>query len=145
MIVKNQLLDYSTPWSLPDVYFFTANSVVGKNGLIMGAGNALAVKKAYSKLPFDIAPKIRHKFGVIFQQLRLHQFVGAFQTKYHWRDSSPIELVEYSTKKLIDIAINRSNITFHLPFPAINNGGLDYNEVLKIVDKLPDNVILYKL
>lgn len=49
-----------------------------------------------------------------------------------------------SPDKLTHIAAQKPNVTFHMNFPGIGYGGLTLNSILPIVDKLPNNVILYK-
>lgn len=81
-------------------------------------------------------------FGVRFVKHN-SQWIGAFQTKYNWQDPSPLELVKYSVFKLTEIARVRPKYIFHLPFPAISNGGQSVDDVLPLLKCLPDNVIVY--
>lgn len=128
-----------------NIFMFTANSTIRGNGcLVMGRGCARSVRDIYPNIDKKLGQKIRHlsKFGVKFVKIGT-QHIGAFQTKYHWQDGSPIELVEYSVRYLKFIADNRPDHIFHLPCPAVSNGGKSVEEILPLLECLPDNVYIY--
>ena len=145
MILVNERLTYLRGLVGNNIYMFTANSVVNGSGkLIMGRGCAKTVRDTYQgidKLLGDVIDNMS-KFGVKFVKYN-SQWIGAFQTKYNWQDPSPLELVGYSVSKLAKTAGLRPEYTFHLPFPAISNGGQSVDDVLPIVQVLPDYVIVY--
>lgn len=145
MILVNKRLTYPRGLVGNNIYMFTANSVVNGSGkLVMGRGCAKTVRDTYlgiDKLFGDVIDDMG-KFGVKFVKHN-NQWIGAFQTKYNWQEPSPIGLVEYSVLKLTKVASARPEYTFHLPFPAISNGGQSVDDVLPIVQVLPDNVIVY--
>ena len=144
MILVNKRLDYARGLVGDNIYMFTANSTIRNNGcLVMGAGCAKAVRDTYQGIDQLFGDKIDiNQYGVEFVQWK-EQFIGAFQTKYHWQNGSPLGLVEYSCQKLTHIANKRPQHTFHLPFPAISHGGRGVEEVMPLVKMLPDNVIVY--
>lgn len=145
MILVNERLIYPRGLVGNNIYMFTANSVINGSGkLIMGRGCAKTVRDTYQgidKLFGDVIDNMS-KFGVKFVKHNI-QRIGAFQTKYNWQDPSPLELVEYSVFKLTNVASARPEYTFHLPFPAISNGGQSVSDVLPLLQCLPDNVIVY--
>ena len=67
--------------------------------------------------------------------------IGAFQTKTDWKLPSTLELIEYSTEMLIQIASNYERID--MPVPGCQNGGLQYKDVEPIIKRLPDNVHIW--
>lgn len=145
MILVNERLTYPRGLVGNNIYMFTANSVVNGSGkLIMGRGCAKAVRDTYQGIDKLFGNVIDNTmlFGVRFVK-HGSQWIGAFQTKYNWQDPSPLELVEYSVSKLAKIASVRPEYTFHLPFPAISNGGQRVDDVLPLIQCLPDNVIVY--
>lgn len=145
MILVNKRLTYPRGLVGNNIYMFTANSVVNGSGkLVMGRGCAKTVRDTYlgiDKLFGDVIDNMS-KFGVKFVK-HDSQWIGAFQTKYNWQDPSPLELVEYSVFRLAKIASVRPEYAFHLPFPAISNGGQSVDDVLPMLQVLPDNVIVY--
>lgn len=145
MILVNKRLTYPRGLVGNNIYMFTANSVVNGSGkLVMGRGCAKTVRDTYlgvDKLFGDVIDNMM-LFGVRFVKHKF-QWIGAFQTKYNWQDPSPLELVEYSVFKLAKITGLRPEYTFHLPFPAISNGGQSVGDVLPLLQCLPDNVIVY--
>lgn len=150
MILVNNKLDYSTNWKAPDIYLFTGNSYITKNGkLVMGRGAALACRDLFADCDKQFAFKIltskyTPNYYVEFIELAPGKLLGAFQVKHNFADNADIELIEKSTKKLIHAATQKPQLKFHMNFPGIGYGGLPFNIVLPIVDKLPNNVILYK-
>lgn len=131
-----------------DTYCVTTNAILNKSGhLVMGKGVALDAAKRHPILPF-----------VWGKYLKEHSLVGkpyplliwedhiAFQTKLHWRDSSPLDLVISSIKSLADYAHKNPDKHIALPFPGVNNGGLSPNMVYPhLVEHLPSNVTVYHL
>ena len=124
---------------------FTSNKIVTANGLVMGAGNALACKKAFPDMPVLIANqmKLLPDSGVVFIP-QGNVWVGCFPTKNHWKDPSDVELVKQSIRELYQVATHLPHITFCLPAPAIGRGGLPWEVIEPLVQVLPDNVIVFK-
>ena len=130
-----------------DYIGITTNSVINYKGhLVMGAGIAKEAKKRYPYSPEYFGEKITSKdcegkfYGII-----KYLDIFAFQTKLHWRDKAPLAVVEASVNMLNIIARNNTSKIFGLPFPAVNNGGRSQDEILPLLEKLPDNVWVYKL
>lgn len=145
MILKRERLIYKIVSNTKDIYMFTANSVVKGNGtLVMGAGNAKAVRDFYPDIDKLFGDKISHlqEFYTCFCKYD-KQWIGALQTKIHYRKESPMYLVRASIDKLSRIAKERPQLVFHLPCPAISNGGKSVENILPLLENLPDNVIIY--
>lgn len=142
--------------SFDELVVITTNSVIKSNGaLVMGAGIAGEVSKRF--------PGIDSLIGkMITKQLKLDDRIIApehikygfmicpagklaiFQTKYHFKYNSPIELITYSKDKLKDYALSYPDKIINLNFPGIANGGLKEEVVLPIIKDLPDNVFVWK-
>lgn len=152
MKIINGLLDYSKPWSTPDLYLFTGNRyITAKGKLVMGRGAALQCRDTYPGVDKDLANYIKNKsntlqpnYFIIFTQLSKDQYLGAFQVKNNFADKAELEIIKRSTKMLKRYAIDKPHLNFHMNFPGIGYGGLPYELILPIVQQLPDNVILYK-
>lgn len=138
-----------------DALFVTTNAVVWYGCLVMGRGAAQEARDRFPGLAEDFGRILTQygvagrKYGVILSRLRAvkngkETRLGAFQTKLDWRDSSPLELVRFSTHRLKLHATSRSFERFVLNFPGISNGRLTEAEVLPIISSLPDNVFVYK-
>ena len=127
------------------IYMFTANSVIKHDGkLVIGVGCAKLVRDYYKNIDKQFGKEIEHLsvFNLRFVPWK-EQWIGAFQTKVDWQDSSPIDVVQGSIDQLLHVTIRRPNHTFHLPCPAVNHGGKSEKEILPLLEKLPDNVIVY--
>lgn len=128
------------------VLMFTANACIKRNGeLVMGAGNAKALSKA--------VPGISKAFGdAVGQSPRRHchmvthdaQLFMSFRTKENWMNPSNEQLLMQSALELQAWAIRNPGLTFCLPAPGINHGGMDWNTVYGIIQGLPHNVVVYK-
>lgn len=131
-----------------DYVCITTNAIAKANGsLVMGAGVALDADKHNSNLKVEFGRQLRERglFNKFYGLLLAEEKYIAFQTKYHWRDNSPLELVARSTDMLRRLALKYPDRTFGLPFPGISNGKLNPKDVYPILKQLPDNVIVYHL
>lgn len=131
-----------------DFIGITTNSILNKKGeLVMGAGIAKQAKQKHPDLPKLFGDLIKEKdvenkfYGML---LAKRKYV-AFQTKLHWKDNSPLDVVQRSIIMLKKTANKYADKTFGIPFPAINNGGLTVEIVLPLLQEIPDNVIIYHL
>lgn len=126
----------------------TTNSIVKANGnLTMGAGIAKEANDRVSGLAKDLGKQIKARDleGKFYGLLLSKEKYIAFQTKLHWKEDSPIEVVTKSIDMLRRLALKYPNKTFGLPFPGIQNGGLKPKDVLPLLQVLPNNVLVYHL
>lgn len=147
MKLINNRLDYTKPWILPNVYLFTGNAVVRKDGaLVMGRGAARQVRDSYKgiDLSFGALLSTRPNISLAWISLSDKQHIGWFRVKNHWMSKARIELIAQSTAMLKVVADKRPNVTFHMNYPGIGNGGLAIEQVSKVLELLPDNVWIYK-
>lgn len=132
-----------------DHLLVTTNSIIKDNGcLVMGAGAALAVKlkaKGIDKAFGSYVKSHGGSGGLIGCVPRVFYMFGMFQTKYHYGDNSPLELIIFSTQMLKEYAERNPKEIFYLNFPGINHGHLKVEDVYPIIRILPDNVYIWKL
>ena len=135
------LIDYSTRWTLPDVYMFTGNKFITKDGrLVMGRGAAKQVRDTYP----GIDQHIRIDKPVTFTYIRGEQYLGYFCVKDHFRESADIDLIGQSVTALVTHALAVPHVTFHLNYPGIGAGRLSESAVQPILERLPANVWVYR-
>lgn len=142
-LIKGNIFDHKGL----DYTCVTTNSILNSKGeLVMGAGIALTAKTYYPELPRVFGEKVS-KLGAVGGDYHIiqHKNIIAFQTKRHYRDKSPINLVSKSINRLKFLATVFDDFTFGLPFPAINNGGLKREMTLPLLFVLPDNVLVFEL
>ena len=130
-------------WKQPNtLVLVTTNNVCSSYGnLVMGAGVALQAKYKIPELPQLMSKYCGQDYGlVVFPEYS----IGCLQTKRHWKDKSPPDLVQFSLQTLALTAHVHSNWLFYLPKPGCGMGGLDWeSEVAPICWKiLPDNCIV---
>ena len=141
------LLDYGKPWTLPDVYLFTGNGIIKKNGaIVMGRGAAKQVRDTYPGIDESFGAIIQRKpnANIVWVSLPNDQHLGWFKVKDHWIEPAKLELIQISTERLRVLATNKKKITFHMNYPGIGNGKLSIADVGIILSTLPDNVRIYK-
>jgi hypothetical protein len=120
----------------------TTNGSRRENGeAVMGVGVAAQAKKQYAGVAQILGNSIRDN-GNVF--IHLFNRLIAFPVKDRWQDKADINLIIKSAKCLADYATRvKPNITFLLPRPGCGAGGLNWEKVKPIIEKiLPDNVIV---
>lgn len=142
-------LDYGTPWTLPDVYLFTGNSITTGGGkLVMGHGAAAAVRDRYRGVDVAMAQAVlnakRRGKHLAWVAIEPQQGIGWFQVKEHWQAPAVPALIESAAKELAAIAVERPHLRFHLNAPGIGAGRLGWADVEPLLARLPDNVIVYR-
>lgn len=136
-----------------DVKFCTTNGVIKNTGeLVMGAGTAKIIKDLYPNSPQYFGNQITktytkrngvYKYGILVDS---QNNIGILQTKYHFKDSSDIELIEYSLNKLTLLANKNLRILFGIPFPGIGLGNLSNarQEIEYMLEGLPSNIFIFE-
>ena len=141
-------------WDKADLFLFTSNGVVSKNGkLAMGGGIALAVRNRFKGVDRALGQAIANaeyvqedgaaKYGLLVSEKWPKARLGAFQTKLQYRKKSTIEMVWYSTVMLIRWCAENKDAKVHLNWPAVGLGGLTYQETLPLISQLPDTVTVW--
>ena len=147
MKIVNRLLDYRSPWSVPDVYLFTGNPIVKKNGaIVMGRGAAMQIRDYYPGIDkvFGAAVSKNPYAHILSVTITPQQYLGWFKVKDHWAEDAKLDLIDLSTRQLRDIARKHSDTTYHMNYPGIGNGHLLPIYVEEILHMLPKNVRIYK-
>jgi len=146
MKLINSLLDFRDPWELPDVYLFTGNPVIKKNGaIVMGRGAAKQVRDCYpgiDKIFGDELSKDPHLNILILGKGKRR--LGWFKVKEHWKEPAQLSLIAESVTKLTTLALDRTDLRFHMNYPGVGNGKLNISAVAPLLESLPDNVLLYR-
>ena len=131
--------------------FITANAFIKSNGeLVMGRGFALSCAKKYPTLPAEAGRRISGGiFGLIVDALvstapDRRIALGLFQVKFNWWEDADLDLVEYSTRKLAQLADENPDKSYALNYPAIGNGKLAKELIEPIIETLPDNVDVWQ-
>jgi hypothetical protein len=140
-------------WAQPaDLVVVTTNGVLNKaRHLVMGKGAALEAAKRYPNLAVTAGAEILKgqypsvpQFGELIYIYGFIGFpemgVGLFQTKFHWRGTSDLELIEAACGLLKKFIKSHDIASARLNFPGINNGGLTREAVLPVISSLPDSV-----
>lgn len=125
----------------------TTNAIVKNNGaLVMGAGIAKTVRDSYPGIDRQFGSWIKHNmdsdkvYGFLFNP---DEDIAIFQVKKHYADNADLGLIEHSTNMLKAVALEYPDSTFHLNYPGIGNGKLSIGDVQPIIERLPDNVVVW--
>jgi hypothetical protein len=141
------LLDYSTPWTLPDIYIFTGNGIIKNNGaIVMGRGAAKQVRDSYPGIDRKLGQAIFGLPNAYYLEIPIasKQHIGWFKVKNHWQQPADLNLIALSTLALINHTKFYPIHTYHMNFPGVGNGRLSDKQVMPIIESLPDNVIIYR-
>jgi hypothetical protein len=141
-------LNYTVPWTAPDVYIFTGNSTIKQNGaIVMGRGAAKEVRDTIPGIDTAMGSYIQQHPGAHLLFLAVgntKQIIGWFKVKEHWRDDASLLLIAQSTMELALEAHKYTHINYHINYPGVGNGRLDVETVGPLLSVLPDNVIIYR-
>lgn len=130
-----------------DYHIVTANNVVGERGdLVMGAGAAKQMLIKHPGIDTEFGTRINTIMKNDFYGVLIVGNTGVFQSKYHWRDPSDIDLIEKSATILRTVANTLLDKRFVMNFPGIGLGKLNRGEVEGVIESiLPSNVIVCAL
>lgn len=132
---------------------FTSNGMIKKDGTaVMGAGVAklfrdtfMGLDKFYADLRIEARTNLTTDCGVWDYGGRDLRII-AFPTKNDWKYNSSIQLIELSSmglKSIIEKDKELQEGVILLPRPGCSNGGLKWEDVKKIIEKiLPENVVI---
>lgn len=147
------ILERGNMWDVfgeTDCFIITTNTIIKNNGaLVMGRGIAAQMRdrvedidKFYATM---ISIKDRRHPGFVQGYHPVAGPVGSFQVKYAWNQAALLHLIALSTYELCNVAwYEGADYRFDLNFPGIGNGGLDREDVLPIIQQLPDNVHIWE-
>lgn len=141
-------------WSVyedADLFLITTNSAVTKEGvLVMGRGIALQANQRFPGLSRALGQQILKTcgslgtYGVLISSRWPEAKLGAFQVKTDPHQSASLGLIQKSTTALCAWCKEHPQASVHLNFPGIGYGGLLREEVLPIVEQLPETVCIWE-
>ena len=137
--------EHIEPW---DTVLVTTNGILSRGRLVMGAGAAAELVRRWPNAPEyfgRIIGRSQSTYGVVIEKTLGY---GIFQTKHHWQYASNLDLIAYSTACLTFWATDpelEPQERFFLNYPGIGLGQLSKPEVFPIIERLPDNVIIWEL
>jgi hypothetical protein len=145
------ILERGNMWSVfgkTGLFLITTNPIITKAGkLVMGRGIARQMRDNFPGSDVELANLVR-AFPSAYVMNMYHeptfgkQSVGFFMVKHHWNDPAQNPVIMQSTARLMEIAPSWERID--LNFPGIGNGKLKREDVLPIIEQLPDNVHVWE-
>lgn len=151
------ILERGDMWSVfgkTDLFLITTNPIINKQGLaVMGRGIAKQMADRY--------PEVREDFAQAMHMLRdtdcwpcytdtiggygyPKQTVGFFMVKDHWAAPARLDIIQKSVDELCAWLQDDPKERVDLNFPGIGNGRLSREEVLPLLQKLPDSVHVWE-
>lgn len=107
----------------------TTNSTLNnKLELVMGAGVALEAKKRMPWLPYFLGPTAG---GQEYNFRICPNNIIALQTKFHWKDPSPLDLIERSVRALSLQMRHYPNFIINMTRPGCGHGQLSWETQVK--------------
>lgn len=146
------ILERGNMWDIfghTDLFLITTNPIRRKDGaVVMGRGIAKEAKDRFPSMPYDFGTNYNgDNVGYIGHYGEEDQGVDWFMTKTHWREASDIEVIKQSIKELAALTKPGGNFMCSradLNFPGIGNGKLKREDVLPLLEELPDNVHVWE-
>ena len=141
------LLDYSKPWTTPDIYLFTGNPITKANGaIVMGRGAAKQVRDTFPGIDkvFGQQVSMYPNSSLIWLRGTKDQYIGWFKVKEHWKLPADLSAIAASANALAIVATTRGDRLFHMNYPGVGNGKLTEADVSPYLEVLPDNVLIYR-
>lgn len=144
-------------WSVfgkTDMFLITTNPVINKAGLaVMGRGIAKQMADRY--------PEVREDFANTMQIIKTagmwpcfcdsigaygypKQPVGFFMVKDHWAAPAKPDVIKRAVDELCSWIIDTQYSRVDLNFPGIGNGKLSREDVLPLLEPLPDCVHIWE-
>ncbi len=121
----------------------TTNSVIVNGRLVMGKGIAKEAANRFPDLPKIMGLAIAGMTEPYYLRECPQQLI-CLQTKIHWRDPSPLWLVQRSLEKLGEIAERNPSRIYNLPRPGCGQGRLDWvSQVRPLFKTLPTNIFVW--
>lgn len=147
------ILEKGNMWDVfgkTSIFFITTNPIIKKDGsIVMGRGIAKQMKDRYPEFAYDFGEQLSY-FNTHCLFTPPVAYVGTyggtdcgyFMVKDHWAENADIKIISRSVEWLTKWATNRNRID--LNFPGIGNGKLKREDVLPLIEKLPDNVHVWE-
>jgi hypothetical protein len=127
------------------VFMITTNPIIRKDGaVVMGRGIALEAKTRFPRLPYDFGEMLKmypNNIGYIGEYD--HTRIYWFMVKDHWANQASLDIIQNSVSTL-DHLFGYTDERVDLNFPGIGNGGLKREDVLPLLEKLPDNIHIWE-
>lgn len=148
------ILERGNMWDVfgnTDLFIVTTNPIRRKDGAcVMGRGIALECANRFPDFPFILGEQIR-LMELDDQRINAGivgnfdgQIMGYFMVKEHWQREAKPSIIRKSVNDLLDELVLLSPARVDLNFPGIGNGRLSREEVLPIIEQLPDNVHVWE-
>jgi hypothetical protein len=138
-------------WTYPaHARVVTTNSRVRKDGrAVMGAGVAQSAAKRYVGLNRLLGAAINERgnhvhvfFCPTGPIVGVYEWVITFPTKEHWRNDSPIDLIERSAREMVELVSNHQYAWWRkivMPKPGCGLGGKDWEDVRPLLAQILDD------
>jgi hypothetical protein len=140
-----------TVFGKTDHFIITTNPVVRNDGAcVMGAGIAKQFAQRFPNGPFDLGQEIilheRADYVLDYGAIGTYdgQLVQFFMVKDHWGNPAKLRIIRDSARRLREVARHHRDQRYDLNFPGIGNGKLTKEEVLPMIEDLPDNVHVWE-
>ncbi len=107
---------------------------------VMGKGIAFVHRLRYPKMYEEYKEHCKNKLiktGSLWLYTKQENapWILSFPTKFHWKYPSKIEWIEQGLQKFVDTYEMKKITSIAFPLLGTHNGGLDTNEVRKLMDK----------
>jgi hypothetical protein len=144
------ILEQGDMWDVfgkTDLFLITTNPIVRKDGaVVMGRGIAKEASTRFPQLPYDFGTFLDGADPAYFRNGIIGEYdgqkIGCFMVKTHWAEPANLRVILVSASQWAVWAKEYSRVD--LNFPGIGNGKLKREDVLPMIEHLPDNVHVWE-
>jgi hypothetical protein len=134
---------YGNIWEIEcDAICITTNGVVKRDGTaVMGAGIARQAREKFPKLDVLLGAMLKlngNKVNLMLDKVENRPALIGFPTKNDWRENSSLQLIERSSRELVELVNSKGWKYILLPRPGCGNGNLDWREVRRVIGPILD-------
>ena len=145
---------YGDMWAVfdeVDLFLITTNSTLKRNGaLVMGRGIARQARDRFPQLEYRFGQEITQRcdhlgtYHLLISPRYPTAKLGAFQVKYHYRQSASLDLIAGSVRALQRWCNAHPVAKVALNYPGIGNGKLKLAQVQPLIAQLSQNVQIWQ-
>jgi hypothetical protein len=139
-------------WESSDLFVITGNSYLRKDGcLVMGRGIARQAKDKFKGLNLKLGKIIEREVGhlgkyylLVSTDWKRGRKLALAQVKTDFSYDADLGLIRGMTSRLNVLAVENKESVINMNFPGIGNGNLSVEQVMPLIETLPDNVNVWR-
>ncbi len=128
-------------WEHPaNAFVITTNGFIRNDGAaVMGRGCAKQAATRWPDLPKVLGALLSSQGNKVFNICISNHRIVTLPVKHHWREKADLQLIEMSTRALVDLVDLQMWGNVRMVRPGCGNGQLDWSDVRPVIEPLLDD------